>query len=101
MGAINRVGTEALEYRGFTAKVASATRGKIIAQASRDKVVVADLDLDMITSPPHLAVLPRPQAETYEPLTEQTGRAAQRIEKAVLSSQFSVLSRRIYLFAGN
>jgi beta-ureidopropionase len=53
VGAINRVGTEAPWNIGefYGKSYFCNPRGKIIAQASRDKdeLVVADLDLDMIT----------------------------------------------------
>ncbi len=68
-------------------------RGKIIAQASRDKdeVVVADLDLDMIAEVRNTWQFFRDRRpETYEPLMAQTGRARQQIDKT--SSQLSVLS---------
>ncbi len=54
-------------------------RGKIIAQASRDKdeVVVADLDLDMITEVRRVWQFFRDRRpETYSVLTAQTGAAA-------------------------
>ena len=81
VGAINRVGIEKpWVSASSTAKVISATpRGKIIAQASRDKdeIVVADLDLDMIAEVRNTWQFFRDRRpETYEPLTAQTGRAA-------------------------
>ena len=64
VGAINRVGTEAPWNIGqfYGTSYFCNPRGKIIAEASRDKdeVLIADLDLDQIKgSPPDLAVFPR------------------------------------------
>jgi N-carbamoylputrescine amidase len=81
VGAINRVGTEKPWSIGefYGKSYFCNPRGKIIAQASRDKdeVVVADLDLDMITEVRRTWQFFRDRRpETYEPLTAQTGRAA-------------------------
>src|SRR6266536_2868186 len=81
VGAINRVGTEHPWSIGeFYGKSYFCTpRGKIVAQASRDKdeVVVADLDLDMITEVRRVWQFFRDRRpESYGPLTAQTGAAA-------------------------
>ena len=81
VGAINRVGTEKPWSIGefYGKSYFCNPRGKIVAQASRDKdeVVVADLDLDMIQEVRRVWQFFRDRRpETYEPLTEQTGRAA-------------------------
>ena len=65
VGAINRVGDEKPWSIGefYGKSYFCNPRGKIVAQASRDKdeVLVADLDLDMILEVRKgLAVLPRP-----------------------------------------
>ena len=83
VGAINRVGKEAPWNIGeFYGKSYFCTpRGKIIAQASRDKdeVVVADLDLNMITEVRNTWQFFRDRRpESYEPLIAQTGKAAAR-----------------------
>ena len=79
MGAINRVGTEKPWNIGdcYGKSYFCNPRGKIIAQAGRnkDEVVVADLDLEMITEVRRTWQFFRDRRpETYEPLTEQTGR---------------------------
>ena len=81
VGAINRVGTEKPWSIGefYGKSYFCNPRGKIIAQASRDKdeIVAADLDLDMITEVRRVWQFFRDRRpETYSPLTEQTGRAA-------------------------
>src|SRR5216117_1615788 len=81
VGAINRVGVEKPWAIGeFYGKSYFCTpRGKIIAQASRDKdeLVVADLDLDMITEVRRVWQFFRDRRpETYSVLTAQTGAAA-------------------------
>jgi len=83
VGAINRVGKEAPWNIGeFYGKSYFCTpRGKIIAQAGRDKdeVVVADLDLDMIAEVRNTWQFFRDRRpESYEPLIAQTGKAAAR-----------------------
>src|SRR5512132_1371402 len=80
VGAINRVGTEKPWSIGefYGKSYFCNPRGKIIAQASRDKdeVVVADLDLDMITEVRRVWQFFRDRRpETYEALTAQSGRA--------------------------
>ena len=81
VGAINRVGVEKPWSIGeFYGKSYFCTpRGKIIAQASRDKdeLVVADLDLDMIAEVRNVWQFFRDRRpDTYKPLTRQAGRAA-------------------------
>ena len=89
VGAINRVGTEKPWNIGefYGKSYFCNPRGKIVAQASRDKdeMVVADLDLDMITEVRKTWQFFRDRRpETYEPLTAQTGRARGRlVEKAI------------------
>jgi beta-ureidopropionase len=80
VGAINRVGTEKPWNIGefYGKSYFCNPRGKIVAQASRDKdeVLVADLDLDMIAEVRNTWQFFRDRRpETYGPLTEQTGRA--------------------------
>ncbi|MEO5935929.1 MAG: nitrilase-related carbon-nitrogen hydrolase [Terriglobales bacterium] len=81
VGAINRVGKEKPWNIGeFYGKSYFCTpRGKIVAQASRDKdeLVVSDLDLDMIAEVRKTWQFFRDRRpDTYEPLTTQTGRSA-------------------------
>jgi N-carbamoylputrescine amidase len=81
VGALNRVGREAPWNIGeFYGKSYFCTpRGKIIAQAgrSKDEVVVADLDLDMIAEVRNTWQFFRDRRpETYAPLVAQTGKAA-------------------------
>jgi len=81
VGAINRVGREAPWNIGeFYGKSYFCTpRGKIIAQAgrSKDEVVVADLDLDMIAEVRNTWQFFRDRRpETYAPLVAQTGKPA-------------------------
>ncbi|MBZ5722350.1 MAG: acyltransferase [Acidobacteriia bacterium] len=81
VGAINRVGTEKPWSIGefYGKSYFCNPRGKIMAQASRDKdeVVVADLDLDMIQEVRRVWQFFRDRRpETYAPLTTQTGRTA-------------------------
>jgi N-carbamoylputrescine amidase len=79
VGAINRVGTEKPWKIGefYGKSYFCNPRGKIIAQASRDKdeIVVADLDLDMIQDVRQVWQFFRDRRpETYVPITEQSGR---------------------------
>ena len=72
VGAINRVGSEEPWNIGefYGQSYFCDPRGKIMAQAPRDKdeLVVADLDLDMIErGAQRLAVLPRPPARDLRP----------------------------------
>src|SRR6202048_3733428 len=81
IGAINRVGLEPPWNIGeFYGKSYYCTpRGKIIAQASRDKdeVVVADLDLDMIAEVRKVWQFFRDRRpDSYGPLTEQSRSSA-------------------------
>ena len=81
VGAINRVGTEKPWCIGefYGKSYFCNPRGKIVAQASRDKdeVLVADLDLDMIHEVRKVWQFFRDRRpETYGPLTAQTGQAA-------------------------
>lgn len=81
VGAINRVGTEKPWSIGefYGKSYFCNPRGKIIAQASRDKdeVLVADLDLEMITEVRRVWQFFRDRRpETYGPLTTQSGTAA-------------------------
>ncbi len=81
VGAINRVGREAPWHIGeFYGKSYFCTpRGKIIAQASRnkDEIVVADLDLDMIAEVRNTWQFFRDRRpDSYGPLVQQTGKAA-------------------------
>jgi N-carbamoylputrescine amidase len=80
VGAINRVGVEKPWSIGeFYGKSYFCTpRGKIIAQASRDKdeLVVADLDLDMIAEVRNIWQFFRDRRpETYSGLTKQAGKS--------------------------
>ena len=80
VGAINRVGTEKPWSIGefYGKSYFCNPRGKIIAQASRDKdeVVVADLDLDMISEVRKVWQFFRDRRpETYGPLTTQSATA--------------------------
>ncbi len=79
IGAINRVGVEKPWSIGefYGKSYFCNPRGKIVAQASRDKdeVVVADLDLDMIQEVRQVWQFFRDRRpDSYEPLTEQSGR---------------------------
>jgi beta-ureidopropionase len=81
VGAINRVGKEKPWSIGefYGKSYFCNPRGKIIAQASRDKdeVVVAELDLNMIEEVRRTWQFFRDRRpETYGPLTAQTGQAA-------------------------
>jgi beta-ureidopropionase len=81
VGAINRVGTEKPWNIGefYGKSYFCNPRGKIFAQASRDKdeVLVADLDLDMIQEVRKVWQFFRDRRpETYGPLTSQTGESA-------------------------
>jgi beta-ureidopropionase len=81
VGAINRVGNEKPWNIGefYGKSYFCNPRGKIVAQASRDKdeVLVADLDLEMILEVRRTWQFFRDRRpETYSPLTAQTGRAA-------------------------
>ena len=81
VGAINRVGVEKPWAIGefYGKSYFCNPRGKIVAQASRDKdeVVVADLDLDMIAEVRKTWQFFRDRRpESYGPLTAQTGEAA-------------------------
>jgi beta-ureidopropionase len=80
VGAINRVGTEPPWNIGefYGKSYFCNPRGKIVAQASRDKdeVLVADLDMAMIAEVRKVWQFFRDRRpETYDPLTAQTGRA--------------------------
>ena len=80
IGAINRVGVEKPWSIGefYGKSYFCNPRGKIVAQASRDKdeVVVAELDLDMIQQVRQVWQFFRDRRpDSYEPLTEQSGRA--------------------------
>jgi beta-ureidopropionase len=81
VGAINRVGTEKPWSIGefYGKSYFCNPRGKIIAQASRnkDEVVVADLDLDMISEVRKVWQFFRDRRpETYAALTTQSATAA-------------------------
>ncbi|MBV9623862.1 MAG: acyltransferase [Acidobacteria bacterium] len=81
VGAINRVGREKPWNIGefYGKSYFCNPRGKIVAQASRDKdeLVVADLDLDMIIEVRRTWQFFRDRRpETYGQLTAQTGRSA-------------------------
>ena len=81
VGAINRVGTEKPWSIGefYGKSYFCNPRGKIIAQASRDKdeVVVADLDLDMIAEVRKTWQFFRDRRpDSYGPLTEQSRSSA-------------------------
>jgi beta-ureidopropionase len=81
VGAINRVGKEPPWNIGefYGKSYFCNPRGKIIAQASRnkDEIVVADLDLDMIAEVRNLWQFFRDRRpESYQPIVAQAGRAA-------------------------
>jgi beta-ureidopropionase len=81
VGAINRVGVEKPWAIGefYGKSYFCNPRGKIIAQASRDKdeVVVADLDLDMIAEVRKTWQFFRDRRpDSYEPLVSQAGKSA-------------------------
>jgi len=81
VGAINRVGVEKPWAIGefYGKSYFCNPRGKIVAQASRDKdeVVVADLDLDMIAEVRKTWQFFRDRRpESYEPLVSQAGKTA-------------------------
>ncbi|HKV94436.1 MAG TPA: nitrilase-related carbon-nitrogen hydrolase [Candidatus Angelobacter sp.] len=81
VGALNRVGREAPWNIGefYGKSYFCNPRGKIIAQASRDKdeLVVADLDLDMIAEVRNVWQFYRDRRpDSYEPLVTQTGKSA-------------------------
>ena len=81
VGAINRVGREAPWNIGefYGKSYFCNPRGKIIAQASRDKdeLVVADLNLDMIAEVRNVWQFFRDRRpESYQPLVAQAGKAA-------------------------
>ena len=80
VGAINRVGEEKPWSIGefYGKSYFCNPRGKIIAQASRDKdeVLVADLDLDLILEVRKVWQFYRDRRpETYGVLTKQSGKA--------------------------
>ena len=80
VGAINRVGVEKPWAIGefYGKSYFCNPRGKIIAQASRDKdeVVVADLDLDMIAEVRKTWQFFRDRRpDSYEPLVSQAGKS--------------------------
>jgi beta-ureidopropionase len=80
VGAINRVGTEKPWSIGefYGKSYFCNPRGKIIAQASRDKdeVVIADLDLDMIADVRKVWQFFRDRRpDTYGPLTTQSSKS--------------------------
>ncbi len=79
VGAINRVGVEKPWAIGefYGKSYFCNPRGKLIAQAARDKdeLVVADLDLDMIQEVRRVWQFYRDRRpETYQPLTAQSGK---------------------------
>jgi N-carbamoylputrescine amidase len=81
VGAINRVGREEPWNIGefYGKSYFCNPRGKIIAQASRDKdeLVVADLDLDMIAEVRNVWQFFRDRRpDSYQPLVAQAGKAA-------------------------
>jgi N-carbamoylputrescine amidase len=81
IGAINRVGVEKPWTIGefYGKSYFCNPRGKIVAQASRDKdeVVVADLDLDMIAEVRKTWQFFRDRRpDSYEPLVSQAGKSA-------------------------
>ena len=81
VGALNRVGTEAPWNIGefYGKSYFCNPRGKIIAQASRDKdeVLVADLNLDMIAEVRNLWQFFRDRRpDSYKPLVAQAGQKA-------------------------
>ncbi len=89
VGAINRVGREKPWNIGefYGKSYFCNPRGKIFAQASRDKdeVLVADLDLDMIQEVRRVWQFYRDRRpETYGALTTQTGKARRRINAALV-----------------
>jgi beta-ureidopropionase len=78
VGALNRVGTEAPWNIGefYGKSYFCNPRGKIIAQASRDKdeVLVADLDMDMIAEVRNVWQFFRDRRpDSYKPLVAQAG----------------------------
>jgi len=81
VGAINRVGVEKPWSIGefYGKSYFCNPRGKIVAQASRDKdeVVIADLDLEMIAEVRKVWQFFRDRRpDSYRPLTAQTGTSA-------------------------
>ncbi len=81
VGALNRVGKEAPWNIGefYGKSYFCNPRGKIIAQAGRDKdeLVVADLDLDMIAEVRNVWQFFRDRRpDSYQPLVAQTGKKA-------------------------
>jgi beta-ureidopropionase len=81
VGAINRVGFEKPWSIGefYGKSYFCNPRGKIVAQASRDKdeLVIADLDLDMIAEVRNTWQFFRDRRpDSYEPITRQTGSGA-------------------------
>jgi beta-ureidopropionase len=81
VGAINRVGVEKPWAIGefYGKSYFCNPRGKIVAQASRDKdeLVVSDLDLEMIAEVRKTWQFFRDRRpDSYAPLTEQAGKAA-------------------------
>jgi len=79
VGAINRVGTEKPWSIGqfYGKSYFCNPRGKIVAQAGRDKdeIVIADLDLDMIEEVRRVWQFFRDRRpDSYAPITEQSGR---------------------------
>jgi N-carbamoylputrescine amidase len=81
VGAINRVGREKPWNIGefYGKSYFCDPRGKIVAQAGRDRdeVLVADLDLDMIEEVRQVWQFFRDRRpDSYAPLTERAGRAA-------------------------
>ncbi|HZR31219.1 MAG TPA: nitrilase-related carbon-nitrogen hydrolase [Terriglobales bacterium] len=81
VGAINRVGEEKPWSIGefYGKSYFCNPRGKIVAQASRnkDEVLVADLDLDMITEVRKVWQFFRDRRpETYDAITAQTGKTS-------------------------
>jgi beta-ureidopropionase len=81
VGALNRVGKEAPWNIGefYGKSYFCDPRGKIIAQAGRDKdeLVVADLDLDMIADVRNVWQFFRDRRpDSYQPLVAQTGKKA-------------------------
>lgn len=81
VGALNRVGTEAPWNIGefYGKSYFCNPRGKIIAQASRDKddVLVADLNLDMIAEVRNVWQFFRDRRpDSYKPLVAQAGQKA-------------------------
>jgi beta-ureidopropionase len=81
VGALNRVGKEAPWNIGefYGKSYFCNPRGKIIAQAGRDKdeLVVADLDLDMIAEVRNVWQFFRDRRpDSYQPLVAQTGKSS-------------------------